>query len=46
VGENHVRHDQSEWIGERDVNLSRSVQDALDDAMQPSEHFGASPSKE
>lgn len=32
-----IREDQSEWVHERDVNLSQFVQEQLDEAMGPSD---------
>lgn len=31
-----IREDQSEWVRERDLNLSRFVQEKLDEQMGPS----------
>lgn len=32
-----IREDQSEWVSDNEVNLSRFVQEQLDEAMGPSE---------
>lgn len=32
-----IREDQSEWVDETGVNLSRLVQEAIDDRMEPTE---------
>ena len=32
-----IREDQSAWIEQEDVNLSRFVQEAIDEQMSPSE---------
>lgn len=32
-----IREDQSEWVHARDMNLSRFVQEQLDEAMGPSD---------
>lgn len=32
-----VREDQSEWVDTQDINLSNLVQEAIDDAMSPTD---------
>ena len=32
-----IRKDQSEWVAEAEVNLSRLVQQAIDERMEPTE---------
>jgi post-segregation antitoxin (ccd killing protein) len=32
-----IREDQSEWVDEAGVNLSRLVQEAIDERMEPTE---------
>lgn len=32
-----VREDQSEWVEKQDINLSNLVQEAIDEAMRPTD---------
>lgn len=33
-----IREDQSEWIEEEGINLSRLVQETIDEEMRPTDH--------